>query len=348
MPTKQFHPWPAEKAWKWYQSGPWPCGFNYIPANAISYTEMWMEYSFDATLIDNELKLAQDIGFNSLRVVLPFIVWEHEPEAFKSRFEQFLDICHKRKLSVMPALFDDCCFGPLVNPVFGPQPKVIPGWYGNGWTPSPGHDIVRNPAQWHRLEPYVKDIVSTFRDDSRLWVWDLYNEPTNGVLLGQLSVPVGDISIELAKKVFQWVREVNPSQPLTVGTWNDNDQLNAMATGLSDIITFHNYEPPEKLTRRIEQIKRHGRPVICTEWLNRGAGSTVADCLPIFLREGVGVMHWGLVNGKTQTHLNWRHLPGDPDPELAQHDLFRPDHSPYDVVELAYFKAAIAHAPVPV
>ena len=50
--------WPAERAWRWYDSQPWPCGFNYVPANAISYTEMWMDYSFDPDLIDRELKLA--------------------------------------------------------------------------------------------------------------------------------------------------------------------------------------------------------------------------------------------------------------------------------------------------
>jgi hypothetical protein len=32
--------WSVEKANQWYAKQPWPCGFNYIPANAISYTEM--------------------------------------------------------------------------------------------------------------------------------------------------------------------------------------------------------------------------------------------------------------------------------------------------------------------
>ena len=55
--------WPPDKAAKWYRSQPWPCGFNYIPANAISYTEMWMPYCFDPKRIDRELALAEDIGF---------------------------------------------------------------------------------------------------------------------------------------------------------------------------------------------------------------------------------------------------------------------------------------------
>ena len=84
--------WSAERANRWYDAQEWPCGFNYIPANAISYTEMWMPYCFDAERIDKELALAERVGFNCLRVVLPFVVWEHDPEAFKRRFGRFLDV----------------------------------------------------------------------------------------------------------------------------------------------------------------------------------------------------------------------------------------------------------------
>ncbi len=49
------HPWPAEKAWQWYEQQPWLCGFNYIPATAINYTEMWQKETFDPKTIDEEL-----------------------------------------------------------------------------------------------------------------------------------------------------------------------------------------------------------------------------------------------------------------------------------------------------
>ena len=95
-----------------------------------------------------------DLGFNCLRVVLPFVVWEHDPQEFKQRLGVFLSICHKRGLKVMFTLFDDCAFGSddkLKNPTYGPQPEVLEGWYANGWTPSPGHDMVREPTPWPRL-----------------------------------------------------------------------------------------------------------------------------------------------------------------------------------------------------
>ena len=335
--------WSTKRAWAWYEGQPWPCGFNYIPANAISYTEMWMDYAFDPFLIDRELVLAQDIGFNCARVVLPFVVWENEPEAFKLRLDKFLEICHGRGIRVMPALFDDCAFGPITDPVFGRQPDVVPGFYGNGWTPSPGHGMVRDPSTWPRLERYVKDLVGTFRDDARLWVWDLYNEPTNGVNIGGTNAPLDDVSLPLVEKVFHWAREINPTQPLTVGEWNGNAKLNSLTRRGSDIITFHDYNPAEVLQNHISDIKSLGRPAICTEWLNRGTGSTVAECLPLLRRENIGVMHWGLVNGKTQTHLNWGHQPGQPGPEIWQHDLFRGDHTLYRAEEAEVFRCLIGH-----
>ena len=155
--------WSEEKANEWYAKQSWPVGFNYVPANAISYTEMWMPYNFNPELIDKELILAEDIGFNCARVVLPFVVWEHNRFEFINRLDTFLQICHKRGIKVMFALFDDCAFGndeKLKNPWYGKQPEVLKGWYANGWTPSPGHSMVRDSSTWPRLEKY--DIITCY------------------------------------------------------------------------------------------------------------------------------------------------------------------------------------------
>ena len=91
----------------------------------------------------------------------------------------------------------------------------------------------------------------------------------------------------------------------------------------------------------IDALKKHDRPMINTEWLNRGRGSLVETCLPVFAREKVGCMHWGLVNGKTQTDLPWGHRPGDPEPQIWQHDLYHPDHRVYNKSELDLFRKTI-------
>jgi hypothetical protein len=323
--------WPNEKANQWYAQQPWLCGFNYIPAHSINYTEMWMPYNFDPELIDKELALAEDIGFNCLRVVLPFVVWEHDPEAFKKRLDSFLGICDKRGIKVMFCIFEDC--GELRNPEYGKQPEVIKGAYANAWSASPGDAMVLDPATWPRLEKYLKDVIGTFKDDSRVLAWDLYNEPTQGGM--------GNRSLPLLTRAFEWARAINPSAPLTVGVWNNDEELNVIALANSDIITFHNYHNAEKQMARIEALKPRGRPIINTEWLCRHQDSTPEICLPVFVRENVGCMHWGLVNGKSQTHLHWGARPGRPEPKVWQHDLFHGDHTPYNQEEIDLFRRTI-------
>ncbi len=72
----------------------------------------------------------------------------------------------------------------------------------------------------------------------------------------------------------------------------------------------------------------------------------MADCLSIFKAENVGAIYWGLVNGRTQTNLNWGHKPGDPEPKRWQHDLFRGDLTAYDVGEIELFHKLIAQKTV--
>jgi len=339
--TENTGRWSKEKANEWYANQPWPCGFNYVPANAISYTEMWMPYCFDPELIDKELAVAEGVGFNCLRVVLPFVVWEHDPKEFKKHLSTFLDVCTKRGLKVMLSLFDDCTHGPITDPTYGPQPEVVPGSYANCWTPSPGHGMVRDPKTWPRLEKYVKDIIASFKDDSRVWVWDVYNEPQWHLYNEPKAGSLADAPPPLVRKVFAWAREARPSQPLTVGRYTSNRKLNEIILQESDVITFHQYAGPEALQAVITGLKEHGRPIICTEWMARTRGSLFKTHLPIFLKENVGCMHWGLVNGKTQTHYAWGSKAGDPEPKIWFVDLYRKDHTPYDPKEIEILRKHI-------
>lgn len=326
--------WSAEQARQWYEQQPWVCGFNYIPGNAINYTAMWDKTSFSPEVIDKELALAEKTGFNTVRVVLQYLVWKDDPAYFKETFSKFLAICDKHHIKVMPTFFDDCVFGEETDPVLGAQREPREGWYAWAWSPSPGHSRVTDPSTYPMLGKYVKDMLHTFQDDDRVLLWDLYNEPTNGGL--------GEKSLPLVEKVFQWAAEANPSQPVTIAYWNDYEPLNKLIFANADIITFHNYDGKEKLKESVAYLKKQGRPLICTEWLNRPRQSTVEAILPIFYQEKIGAIHWGLVNGKTQTHLPWGHRPEDlPYKGVWQHDLYHADFTPYAPKELALFKQYI-------
>ena len=322
--------WSAQKANIWYTKQPWFCGFNYIPAYAINYTAMWDKTTFDAKAIDAELALAEAAGMNVLRAVLQYAVYEDDPAYFLKTLDTFMEICAKHKIKFVPALFDDCVFGITFEPKVGKQSAPLSGWYAWDWSPSPGHRMVIDSTTHPKLEHYVNAVMTRFKNDSRILFWDLYNEPTNGGL--------GSATFPLLKKVITWARKVNPVQPVSIDIWNDNKRLNDIALAGSDVISFHNYGNKEVLQRQINNLKKYGRPIFCTEWMNRPAHSIISDNLPVFYTENVGCMLWGLVNGKTQTDLPWGHRPGDPVQLVWQHDLFRPDLSPYHQPEIDSIK----------
>ena len=124
--------------------------------------------------------------------------------------------------------------------------------------------------------------------------------------------------------------------------WNDNARLNSFLARNSDVITFHVYANAEGTRKWIDRALSHGRPAICTEWMNRPVGSTIGECLSLFADSNVGCMLWGLVNGLTQTHLPWGHRPehgayGG----VWQHDIYHGDHSPYNPAETQQIKEVI-------
>ena len=232
-------------------------------------------------------------------------------------------------MKAMPAFFDDCVFGTNIDPSLGKQPEPFDGWYAWAWSPSPGHTMVADSSTWPRLEKYVKDVTGAFRNDPSILLWDLFNEPRNTTL-------------PLVSRVFRWAREINPSQPLSVCIFGDQKLQNLISAN-SDIITFHNYSPKEDVEKTIQSLKQYNRPVICTEWLNRPLGSTVESVLPLFYKENIGCLHWGLVNGKTQTNLPWGHRPGDGlYNRIWQHDLYTSDLKTYNPYEIEVFKSFIS------
>ncbi len=318
--------WSKERANEWYQKQPWLVGCNFAPSTAVNQLEMWQEDTFDPDTIDRELGWAARIGFNSARVFLHDLAWQADPDGFKKRISKFLEIADRHGIRPMFVLFDDCW---NADPKIGKQPDPIPGVHNSGWVQSPGKKIVNDPSSWSRLEQYVKDIIGAFATDKRVVFWDLYNEPGNS--------DQGVKSLHLLEKTFHWAREAKPTQPLTVGVWFDNKPLNDFQLEASDIITFHNYNDADSLTRHITELKKHDRPVICTEWLRRKV-STVPTHLPIFKRETVGCYNWGLVSGKTQTIFPWGSKQGSPEPETWFHDLLRKDGSPFDPQEIELFR----------
>lgn len=330
--------WTAEKANAWYQQQPWLVGANYIPASAINELEMWQADTFDPQQIDKELGWAESIGMNTMRVFLHDLLREQDAKGFQQRLEQFLTIAAKHHIKPMLVLFDSC-WDPM--PKLGKQRAPMQGVHNSGWVQSPGAKALEDAAQYPRLKSYVVGVVGAFANDPRILAWDVWNEP------GQFQrgyyehlEPANKVALvqALLPQAFAWARSAHPSQPLTSGLWEGDwpksgpTPMEQIQLQESDITTFHNYSWPEDFERRVVWLQKQGRPVICTEYMARSAGSTFDGSLPIAKKHNVGAINWGLVVGKTQTNFpweSWSHPYVLEPPPVWFHEVFKADGIPY-------------------
>ncbi|MFP4502315.1 MAG: cellulase family glycosylhydrolase [Candidatus Hydrogenedentota bacterium] len=337
--------WSAQKANTWYAGQEWPAGANFVPSTASNQLEMWQAETWDPETIDRELGWAADIGFNTMRVYLHDMVWAADAEGFEKRIDDYLAIADKHGIKTMFVLFDSV-WNPF--PKLGPQEEPRPGIHNSRWVQNPHIDIQKDPSRYDKLKPYVTAILTRFKDDSRVLAWDLFNEPGNPVPQyqpqeGWTRKEKEAAHLVLLGKVFDWAREANPAQPLTAGVWvavgrrtDPVDPLDKLMLERSDIITFHTYSPLPAAKTAVEWLQQAGRPIICTEYMARSAGSTFEAIMPYFKAEDVGAINWGLVSGRSQTIYPWHSWkePFTEEPDPWFHDVFRKDGTPYDPDEV--------------
>lgn len=351
--------WTTAQANKWYSSYDWVAGANFNPSTAINQLEMWQAETFDLDTIDRELKWSADLGFNMHRVYLHNLVWQQDSAAFIDRIDQFLDVADKYDIKIMFVLFDDV-WDP--NPALGKQREPKPHTHNSGWMQAPGREYLEDESKDPLLEGYVKGILTAFKNDNRVAVWDLYNEPiqentdwygVNAAIQTDLDPDEKrPLSLRLVKKTFKWAREVNPSQPLTMGIWWGDinnwgtpeklPEIDRLMIENSDIITFHTYDNNLDIIRtKIKELKKYDRPIICTEYMARTVNNKFENVMPLLKKYNIGAINWGFVAGKTNTIYPWHSWQEKftAEPEIWHHDILRADGTPYDQKEIELIKS---------
>lgn len=340
--------WTESRANQWYQQQPWLVGANFLPSDADNELEMWQAATFNPVEIDREFGWAEGLGMNTMRVFLHNLLWEQDAPGLQHRMDQVLAIASKHHIRPVFVLFDSC-WDP--DPVSGPQRPPVPGVHNSRWVQAPGRAILADPKQYPRLKAYVQGVVRAFANDPRILAWDVWNEPdnTNGSSYGKLEPNnKQELILAILPQAFAWARSVHPTQPLTSGLfhgdWTTLDKMPPVArvqVEESDVISFHSYDWPETFEGRIHDLEQFHRPVICTEYMARGAGSTFDTILPIAKKHRVGAINWGLVEGRSQTYLPWdswqRPYVADA-PTLWFHDVFHTDGAPYREREIEIFR----------
>ena len=356
-------PWSKERAWEWYDAQPWLRGCNYMPASAAGFADMWQEYGCEARFaeMDRELALAEKTGFNVVRFLVSSGVWMAEHDGFMDRFERFLALLGKHKMRAIVMLGNDCSSPKERWKPFKPGPCPTDWGYHGGKKVSEhgslpdavGYTILDDPELNPKFYAMCEELVAKYRTDPRIAFWNLWNEPGNNNR--------GRITLPHVRKLFELCWRIDPVQPLAADVWcdrygmgfpqgakvsqprADRESAQKLAGELSDIISFHCYEPYERQVTLIRDLRRHyGRPLVNTEWLARIRGCNVADCYPLFYVAKVGAVNWGFVAGRFQTYEPWEGMwkeierGGGKQYDMTKwfHDLYRPSHRPYDPKEI--------------
>ena len=352
--------WSEERIWNWYNNRPWMRGCNYMSADCANRVDQWQELGFEERFetTEKELALMQETGFNTVRLILEYVVWKEEHDGFMERFDRYLSLCAKYGISCMIVLANDC-MPPKTElwkmPYIGQQ-HYDWGYHGGRKHSQHGLHSVAAPHFYldeeESREDYfrmVQEIVEKYKDDERICIWDVYNEPGNSRR--------NEITLPNLQRLFEIVRKINPSQPLTACVWRTRrevfTEVEQFALDNSDIISYHCYKPYDEHVQIIERLKQYGRPIINTEWLDRCFGNDVFTLFPLFYKEKIGCYNWGFVAGKYQTYeikeSTWQKYENGTLPDYVDftkwvHDLYRPSHRPYDPKEIELIKQICAKA----
>ena len=345
--------WSKEKAWEWYRSYPWIRGCNYMGSDCANRIDQWQEYGFEEKLAtaEKEFALMESIGYNSIRVILEYEVWAEQHDGFMERFDRYIAAAARHGIYTMVVLSNECAVRTptYVPPVFGEQRwelgfhggKEFKTWYQHG--KDDRYNILDDPTIAPKYYEMVRELITKYKDDPRILVWDLMNEPGNGR---------GNKSLVHLKKFFEIGREIDPIQPLCADVWRGmkdgkaTSEIEQFALEESDVISYHSYTSYLKNVLIIKQLKRYDRPIFNTEWLSRPSGNTVQLMMPLFFLEHIGCYQWGFVAGKYQTYEPsrgvWKNYEENGyeavkhlDFTKWQHDLYRPGgRFPYDPEEI--------------
>ena len=349
--------WTKEKAWDWYNRLSWIRGCNFMGSDCANRIDQWQEYGFEEKLVtaEKEFALMESIGYNSIRVIIEYEVWAQQHDGFMERLDRYLDAADRHGISAMIVLSNECAVRTptYVPPVFGEQPWELGYHGGKDFKTWFAHE---NNARYHVLDDpeiapkyyeMVKELIAKYKDDHRVLVWNLMNEPGNGR---------GSKSLPHLKRFFEIGREIDPIQPLCADVWRGmkdgraTSEIEQFALEESDVISYQSYASYMDNVLILKQLKAYDRPIFNTEWLFRPGGNTIQQMLPLFFLENVACYQWGFVAGKYQTYEPsqgiWKRYEEQGyeavrgyDFTKWQHDLYRPGgRFPYDPAEIEIIK----------
>ena len=217
-------------------------GFNYQPSYEATGYAIWRYFKPD--VIERELGRGKECfpGMNTIRIWLSFDAFVMDPDRFMSSFSRFIDIAARHDIKIMPVLF--CNWHSLPN-FGGVSGEHISCWF----------DRFSDKGKYDNyFAYYVRTLVEHHKNDSRVLMWDLCNEPFNNDDPDRIE--------EWLCYLYRVCKEAGAGQPVCVG---GNVAQPERMDSSSDVLTIHPYGDTGYIKQMLALGRREHKPVLVTE-----------------------------------------------------------------------------------
>jgi hypothetical protein len=280
----------------------WLRGFSVVPSWGARIETAWAKY--DGAAMRREIAPAKLFHANCIRLWIEYTAWLEDPEGVTANFLDAVDAIDEAGMKVMPCLF---------NRWHDTQAD-----YGGTYIENILHQL--RTAQGDREignrihhRRYLKALVEPLKDDPRVLMWDLCNEPGHTSALAAIRPGAIGVGPELEQLEVEWlevmadtVRGLGARQPITIGTMARLPQIEAFAH-ICDVLCGHPYtRNRDELVAMIAGYKelaaRHGKPFHVNETIPGGAddkarGELAAMYDELLSEAGFGWLGWALSEG---------------------------------------------------
>ncbi|KAB1190631.1 glycoside hydrolase [Haloferax sp. MBLA0076] len=213
---------------------------------------MWRDY--DPAVTERDLGYATRLNLNAIRTWGSYEFWREDPAAFETAFEDFLQTSDDYGIKPLVGLFEGIGDEPTRENLTDDDLMTATG------VASPSKEILQSKDRWEETREFVRWFMNRYADDERLLAIELINEPG-----------WNKRRIEFSKSMYETMREMRGSVPLTVGSTSMSKNSTYAKWGL-DLFQFHYNFPPSQPTFRnaVQRVQSLddvlSQPVMLTEW----------------------------------------------------------------------------------
>ena len=213
-------------------------GFNYSGSWGTSGLDLWQHHDHGRMAVEVARGRSYFPRWNLARWWLSHEAYLRDPERFSANLEAGLACFASHDIAVMPVLFNrwrdpSCDFGGVS------LEHIVPGLNflgGSAWSLADGERV---PAVQRLHREYLEAVVGPYKQDPRIYAWDLCNEPLNQYMDDPNS-PLLQGEMAWLTWCYETCKRLGTAQPLTVGN-HFIPKAVELTEPISDLISTHPY-----------------------------------------------------------------------------------------------------------